>query len=189
MPTRIDGITGISCSSWENYLLLILKSQIGPVVSPFMKLLTFFFLQVSESCIFTVALLSRFLIWPFRCDARRITCFLFFSFNVERLKDLTISAPYLWFFWQLFNHPGRIVNYNTSSAATCRNVALILVRVRFQWMCDSASSVYFIQQLDGNVRWWGESVCNSLDSVLIWPCLGICAAPAVIQWRFLSLAK
>ena len=37
MPAYIDDITGISCSSWENYVLLILKSLIGPVVSPFMK--------------------------------------------------------------------------------------------------------------------------------------------------------
>lgn len=77
MPTRIDGITGISCSSWENYLLLILKSQIGPVVSLFYEILTFFIFFSSESCVFTVALLSRLLTVPFRCEKNYMFPFFF----------------------------------------------------------------------------------------------------------------
>ena len=38
-------------------------------------------------------------------------------------------------------------------------------------------------------RWRLESARNSLDSVLIWPYLGICSARAVVKWRSCSLAK
>ena len=46
-----------------------------------------------------------------------------------------------------------------------------------------------IKQQDGNVRWRREGARNSLDSVLIWPYLGIGTARVVVKWRSRFLAK